>query len=118
MVGVPVMVPFALRVRPGGNSDPWLNGCDHVKVPFPPVASSVALYAVPAVPEGSEVVVIVIGVTVNANIFCPKNGEPEERAAWIRNVKVVAAFTLDGVPLNKPVEESVSPGGNFDPVAT
>lgn len=61
-VGVPLIAPEGLRVRPAG-SDPALT--ENVSVPAPPVSVTVWLYAVPSVPAGSDVIVIEgIAVTV------------------------------------------------------
>ena len=55
-MGVPEITPvLAPRASPAGN-DPVAT--DHVYTPVPPVALSVALYAVPCVPVGSVAVVI------------------------------------------------------------
>jgi hypothetical protein len=59
VVGVPDMVPVALRVRFAG-SDPLERL--QTSVPTPPVACNVSLYGKPTVPPGSEVVVIVGGI--------------------------------------------------------
>jgi hypothetical protein len=61
-VGVPVMAPPLLSVRPGGNVVPPLRV--NVSVPAPPVAATVWLYAVPSVPAGSGEVVVIAGTAV------------------------------------------------------
>ncbi len=54
-VGVPEITPVvALRTSPAGKEPALI---DHVYGVFPPVAVSVAVYAVPALPPGRDVVV-------------------------------------------------------------
>jgi len=72
-VGVPPIAPADDKVKPTGN-DP--EAIDHTYPPVPPAAASVWLYAVPAVPFGSDVVVIVNGagatemLSALAAVFC------------------------------------------------
>jgi hypothetical protein len=54
-VGVPLMVPPALRLSPAGNAPPLTL---QTFPPVPPLAASACEYAVPTVPFGSEEVVM------------------------------------------------------------
>jgi hypothetical protein len=55
LVGVPLMIPFLLKIRPAGN-DPDRTVHEYGSVP--PEAVSVVEYAVPTVPLDNEVEVI------------------------------------------------------------
>jgi hypothetical protein len=111
-VGVPLIVPVELNVRPAG-SVPLVNV--HAYGAVPPVAASVAVYAAPTCPFASDVVVTASGDTLAAVIvsvrftvaFCC--GLP---ASFAVNVNAVALATAVGVPLIVPVELSVRPAGS------
>jgi hypothetical protein len=67
VVGVPLRAPPALSVSPAGTPLP----VQLYPPPVPPLAARVVVaYAFPAIPLGTEVVVIVsAGTTVTANVF-------------------------------------------------
>jgi hypothetical protein len=67
-VGVPVMVPPWVSDRPAG-SEPVV--VDHVLPPVPPPAASVRLYAVPTVPGGSDVVLILSVAALKLAVMNP-----------------------------------------------
>jgi hypothetical protein len=62
-VGVPLIVPPALRLSPAGNAPPLTL---HTYPPVPPVAASVCEYAVPTAPPGRDAVVTVSGAGFTA----------------------------------------------------
>ena len=70
VVGMPETTPAGLIFNPGGKGE---LPASRLKVTgsFPPVACSVALYAFPAVPEGSDVVVKVRDGHIGC---CPASG--------------------------------------------
>jgi hypothetical protein len=109
-VGVPEIVPLVESVRAPGN-DPELTLQLYGVVP--PVAASVAEYAVPTCPPARELVVICTGttdvVTVMLNDFVAVWAGDEESFAWTVNVNVPAPV---GVPEIVPLVESVRPPGN------
>jgi hypothetical protein len=55
LVGVPLIVPALLKLRPAGNAP---DTTVHEYGVVPPVAANVAEYAVPTIPLGNETVVI------------------------------------------------------------
>jgi hypothetical protein len=67
VVGVPEIAPLPASVRPGGK-DPLAT--DHAYGGLPPVAARVWVYAVPAVPPGSDAVVMLVGVEAGLIGIC------------------------------------------------
>ena len=109
VVGVPVIVPVLDNVRPAGR-DPALMV--HVYGAVPPDTPRVCCgYAVPAVPPGSDVVVMVGGVAAALMTIC--SGCVAERFAasvtWAVKLDVPAVV---GVPLIMPVLDNVRPAGS------
>jgi hypothetical protein len=110
LVGVPLIVPFVLKLRPAGRV-PDANVHEYGSVP--PDALSVVEYAVPTVPLGNEVEVIASAGTLAFMVmekgliaFC--TGEEES---------VTCSVKLDwpgpvGVPLIVPFLLKVRPTGN------
>ena len=58
VVGVPEITPAWLRLSPAGSVP---EARVHVRVPLPPVATSVTLYAVPTVPPANAPLVVIAG---------------------------------------------------------
>lgn len=114
VVGVPDMTPvLAFRASPAGNAP-----VDTLQLigGVPPVVCKVALYALPTVPLGSEVVVIPRGtaLTVMLNVSWAVTGGMLESVANAVKFEVPAAV---GMPEITPkFVSSVSPAGN-DPLA-
>ncbi len=108
--GVPLITPvLAFKVRPVG-SDPL--AIDQVYGVMPPAARNVALYALPAVALGSDVVVMTrgTGATVSVNARLAVAGVAAESVT--ETVKVNEPATV-GVPVITPVLAfSVKPAGN------
>jgi len=113
VVGVPVIVPFdALIESPAGNPV-----ADQVYRTVPPVADTVALYAVPTVPLGRVVVVMVSGAGLMVS-------DRVAVAVWcvgeVESVTVIVTLTfvrlVTGVPVIAPVE-LFSVSGKGRPVA-
>jgi hypothetical protein len=92
-VGVPAIVPVSARVKPAGNVPLSML---HV-MGVPPVAVSVWLYAVPTVPFGNDVVVIVTTVIVIDN---PLMSLPMELVAFTVKVDIPSVV---GVPVIVPL---------------
>ena len=110
-VAVPLMTPVdASMLSPVGRPV-----ADHVYGVVPPVALTVALYGVPALPPGNEVVVMVGG----AMIVIAKLTVAVRCVGFVESVTVMAAVlapAVVGVPLITPVEALIpSPAGK--PVA-
>src|SRR5579883_2509388 len=109
-VGVPPMLPAGFRLKPAG-SVPAVTA--HVYPPVPPLADSPAVYAEPAVPFASEVVVTVSGATVTAMLsgfdaVCP-----------VLSVTVAVKFEVPavvGVPPMVPPELRLRPAGSVPAV--
>ncbi len=108
--GVPLITPvLAFKVSPVG-SDPL--AIDQTYGVMPPVARNVALYALPAVALGSDVVVMTrgTGATVSVNARLAVAGVAAESVT--ETVKVNEPATV-GVPVITPVLAfSVKPAGN------
>ena len=113
-VGVPVIAPVdAFSVNPAGRLPPVTV---HVYGEVPPLTASEALYAVPTVPAGSDVVVMlsadatIVSVTVT-DFAC---------AGALESVTVnVTRIDADdvGVPVIAPVDAfSANPAGRLPPV--
>jgi hypothetical protein len=104
VVGVPVMVPVAARVKPAGNSPLSIL---HV-MGVPPLAASVWLYAVPITPFGNTAVVIVGTppiVIVNSLVSLP--------AALVAFTVKVDVSAVVGIPVMSPVVSArFKPAGN------
>jgi len=110
VVGVPESVPPLLRLRPAGKLPEATLQEYGVK---PPVAARDAEYPVPAVPLGSEAVVIETGrtsaKTVIVNDWTALNlGEDESSTLAAK----VDEPTVVGVPEMVPVALRLSPAGN------
>jgi hypothetical protein len=115
-VGVPEMSPEPLRVNPPGRF-PVVTL--QLMEPVPPEAASEALYAVPAIPSASDVVVMVraTGLIVTLNFCVAESGPPwapEESVTF--TVKVVVAAAV-GVPEIVPEPPKERPAGNAEPEA-
>src|SRR5437870_2225847 len=110
-VGVPLRMPFAASVRPGGR---YVNGTRvHVSAPVPPVVVNVFVYAVPTFPVASgELPLIEIVVTFIVNCFAPKLAALPESAAFTRNWYTPETV---GVPARSPLGERLIPDGS-DPL--
>ena len=110
VVGVPLICPEALKVRPAGRVPVLM---DQLYCVFPPLAATVAEYAVFVTPPGKEEVVMCTGVAL-AVIVIPRvvvalcAGELESVTATV-NEDVPAVV---GVPLTCPALLSVSPAGS------
>ena len=109
-VGVPLIWPVAaFKVRPAGNV-PAVN-CQLV-LGTPPVDVSVCEYAVPTLPLGSDVVVIVSGPDAMDMLRVAMLDCEPESLTWNTNCRLVT--TSIGVPLIDPVLEfSVRPAGKL-----
>ena len=110
VVGVPLICPALLSVNPAGNEP---DEIDQLYGVVPPLAASVAVYAVPTVPPLSDVVVTCTGVTAAATtmlklfvVLCA--GELESVTFKVND----AVPAVVGVPLICPALLSVSPAGN------
>ena len=104
-LGVPLKTPAEDSVNPAG-SVPEVT--DQLYGGVPPVAASVWLYALPTVPAGSGLTVVIdsaAGSTVTANAFVAV----PPPVTWTVKLEVPAAL---GVPLKTPAEDSVSPAGS------
>ena len=113
-LGVPLITPAALTARPVGRV-PVFN-CQ-VSVPVPPVAASVAEYAVPTTPLGSEEVEIVSvnGAIVSVRFLVAVCAEPLESVTV--KVSGVAVAGAVGVPPICPVAPfNVNPAGSVPAV--
>ena len=107
-VGVPLMTPAALRVKPAG-SVPEFN-CQ-VSVPMPPVAARGCEYDVLTTPLGSDVVVVVNSETmvrVRVGVVAVCAGEPESVTLKVNGTALAVAV---GVPLIRPAALRVKPAG-------
>ncbi len=82
-VGVPEMVPRLLKDRLAG-SDPVTTV--QLSVPAPPVAASAWVYAVPTVPLGNEVVVM-LGNGVTTTVDEADIAESETEVAFTETVR-------------------------------
>ena len=109
VVGVPLKTPAEDSVSPAG-SVPEVT--DQLYGGVPPVAASVWLYALPTVPAGSGLTVVIdsaAGSTVTANAFV---AVPPPVTCTVK-LDVPAAL---GVPLKTPAEDSVNPAGSVPEV--
>lgn len=108
-VGVPVIAPLLARVKPAGSA-PALT--DHEYGGVPPVALRFCCgYAVPAVPDGSDVVVTVGGVGAGLMTIC-RGCVPDRFAESVALTVKLYVPAVVGVPVSAPVLASVKPGGN------
>jgi hypothetical protein len=106
VVGVPLMVPFALGLKPAGSAPAEML---QVYPPVPPLAPSVCEYAVLAVAPGNDVVVIVSGAMVTVMLSCFDAVSPFASVTVIAGFEVAAAV---GVPAIVPDELRLRPAGN------
>ena len=113
VVGVPEIVPAPDIVKPGGRLP---AATDHVYGVVPPVADSVCVYTVPAVPPNSDAVVIEGGVGA-AMIVIRSNFESDRLAASVTFAVKSKGPAVAGVPEIVPAPEIVKPGGKL-PAAT
>ena len=112
-LGVPLMTPASLQVTPLGRPDA-LQVMGDV-----PVALSVALYAVPTLPLGRTVVVIVGGTTVDVGVV---SAAAMLRVSCLLTVSALfdAVTAMEnvpddfGVPLMTPASLQVTPLGRPD----
>jgi hypothetical protein len=112
VVGVPEMAPLEASVSPGGN-DPLVTAHTNGGEVF---AVSVCEYAVPAVPAGNEVVVMLGGVA--AATIAIWNARVADRFAESVTLAVkVNVPAVVGVPEIAPLPARVRPGGS-DPSAS
>jgi hypothetical protein len=113
VVGVPLIVPLALRFRPAGSA-PLLTV--HAYPPVPPLAASVWEYPIPAVASGSDAVVIASGAVfavLTAMLSC------FDAVAPLVSVTVTVKFEVAavvGVPAIVPDELRFRPAGSAPPV--
>jgi hypothetical protein len=106
-VGVPLITPPALSVKPPGNEPVEIV---HVFPPLPPVAVSVWEYAVPKVPPGSDPVVIASGAGLIVTTYACESVEPSLSVIFTLKLKLPAAV---GVPLIVPCAASIfNPSGS------
>ena len=113
-VGMPVMRPAVFIVRPAGNRLPVAS--ENVYDGTPPVAETLALYAVPWTPFTNVVVVIDSeGVTVIDRFAVTVCGVGLE--SFICTVKLVVPVAV-GLPVMAPVALMVNPAGNTVPFAS
>jgi hypothetical protein len=109
-VGVPPILPLELSDSPGGREPVVI---DHVYGPKPPEALSVAEYATPTSPFGSEVVVTE-GRAIRIFTSIPSCAVADARAASERLTVKLKFPGKRGIPLISPVEAlRESPGGKF-----
>ena len=113
VVGVPPRTPVEeFRVRPAGSDPP---DTVQVLVPVPPVAANVWLYAVPTVPAGNGLAVVIERATAAALIVKENTFVDETPLAVTWTVKLEVAAVV-GVPPRTPVEEfRVRPAGSDPP---
>ncbi len=111
VVGFPLMAPLAASiVRPAGRPV-----ADHVYGVVPPLALTVALYAPPTTPPGSDVVVM-FGGAMTVNIRFAVAVRCDGLLESVTVMATVLAPAVVGVPLICPVDAfSVNPAGR--PVA-
>jgi hypothetical protein len=109
-VGVPLIVPPLLKLRPAGNA-PDVSVHEYGTVP--PIAVSVDEYAVPTIPPGKEAVVIVSGSTLAITLmenglvaFC--TGAEESVTCTVKSDWPAVV----GVPLMVPSLLKLRPAGN------
>ena len=113
-VGVPVMTPAVLRVKPAGNTLPLAS--ENVYDGTPPVAEMLALYGFPTTPLCRLVVVICkLLATVIERVLLTVCGVGLE--SFTCTVKFVVPGTV-GVPLMTPAVFIVRPAGNTLPLAS
>ena len=113
-VGVPVMTPAALIDRPLGKELPLAS--ENVYEGTPPVAETLALYAVPWTPFCRLVVVIdSAGVTVMERFAVTVCGVVLESFTW--TVKLVVPGAA-GIPVIAPAALIDKPLGNELPLAS
>jgi len=110
LVGVPLIVPPLLKVRPAGNA-PEVTVHEYGVVP--PVAARVNEYAVPTIPFGTEAVVIVsVGalalMLMESGLVATPTGEEESATCTVK----LDWPALVGVPLMVPPLLKLSPAGN------
>jgi hypothetical protein len=109
LVGVPLIIPLWLKLRPAGKVPDRIV---HEYGSVPPEAVSVAEYAVPTMPLGNEAVVIATGVTPALKVMekgwlAVCTGE-EESVTWALKLNLPAPV---GVPLMVPLLLNVIPAG-------
>ncbi len=109
-VGVPLITPAVLIVRPAGRPV-----AVQVYGDVPPLAASVALYDVPTAPGDNDAVVTVTGARMTRESVLV----PVSRVGFVESVAVTTTVLVPppvGVPLITPVDVfNVSPAGS--PVA-
>lgn len=115
LVGVPLIVPPLLKLRPAGNA-PEVTVQEYGVVP--PVAARVNEYAVPTIPFGTEAVVIVSGnapelMLIENRLVAFCIGEEESVTCTVK----LDCPALVGVPLIVPFLLKPRPAGN-DPEVT
>jgi hypothetical protein len=114
-VGVPLICPAPLSVKPFGKA-PELS--DQLYGVFPPVAVTVAEYALPTCPLAKLVVVtwtdVPAGATVRLRLWVADFAGELESVTCTVNEKLPACV---GVPVICPELERSTPGGN-EPVVT
>jgi hypothetical protein len=114
LVGVPEITPVeASRLSPAGR-EPEVIAQEYGVMP--PVAWSVAEYALPTVAVGSDVVVIlrVVGCPI-ARVSVAVSEGPSASESTTGMLTVVFFALAGGVPESTPVEERVSHVGRFAP---
>jgi hypothetical protein len=111
VVGVPEIAPLPASVSPSGN-DPLAT--DHAYGGVPPLAARVCVYAVPAVPEGNDVVVMLGGIGAGLIVIC-KAREADRFVESVTFAVKLYAPAVVGVPEITPLPASNTPGGS-DPL--
>ncbi len=110
VAGVPVIVPSEPSVNPAGSE---LLVTDHVYGGAPPVAASVAEYAIPTVPlaSGDAVAIVRAAFTVIAKL-CDAVFDALSRTCAVK----LLAPAVVGAPVMAPLDAKVRPCGRDPPV--
>jgi hypothetical protein len=116
-VGVPLMVPLEASVKPAGKLPELTTQLYGV---FPPVALNALEYALPAVLEGSNVVVI--DKVEEPDVIVIDNGLDADCAGELESVtftvKLLDCADAVTVPLIVPLEARVKPAGKLPELTT
>jgi hypothetical protein len=115
VVGVPAIAE-PLSAKPAGKL-PAVTA--QLTLPVPPLAVTVALYVVPAMPLGTEVVVMAncAGLMVRLNCCVAETGPSCPPEASVTFTVKLAVPALVGVPDTAPPLLKASPAGREDPLA-
>ncbi len=110
VVGVPVIVPLAFSVRPGGGRR--LLEYVHVVLPTAPAAVNCCEYAIPTVPPG-RVAGDVIPMTFTVYCWLPELGLAPVTTALIVNVKLPADVSAPDGDMTPVAALKATPGGRL-----